>query len=254
MNNLHIRLKSLDLSVIIVQPGKKQQVTFVMNKKINVLDMQIDNCTAKEAMKQVVQFVQTEPVNVVKLVTADTMMKLAEVAELKQEMGCFDLVLAGEKEILQAAGITDRRSIQEVDTLLFVKMFMRFLHKNKKRVFLLMGLDEEALRFTTYLESYYPGIHVEGYVVVPDQDRADDMIVNHINGAEADCVLAVLSSPKQEEFVIRNKMLLNTRIWFGMGSVINFQAKVGSRKTRLQELIVKHIFKKEIEKENREKV
>ena len=225
-----------------------------MTKKINVLDMQVDNYSAKEAMKRIVQLIQTEPVSIVKLVTVDMMMKIAEVAKLKAEIECFDMVLAGEKEILKAAGITDPRSIQEVDSLLFTKMFLRFLHKNQKRVFLLLESDDEALPFTEYLESYYSGIHVEGYVVVPDQDPADDMIVNRINGAEADCVLAVLSSPKQEEFVIRNKMLLNTRIWFGIGSVINFQAKIGSKKNWLQELIVKRIFKKEMEKEKREKV
>lgn len=44
-------------------------------------------------------------------------------------------------------------------------------------------------------------------------------IMNRINGAEteADCVLAILSSPKQEVFIKRCKAVLNAKIWLGIG-------------------------------------
>ena len=36
-----------------------------MNAKINVLDIEIDNCTAKEAMKKAVEYLASEPVNTI---------------------------------------------------------------------------------------------------------------------------------------------------------------------------------------------
>ena len=42
-----------------------------MNDKISVLDIDIDNYTAKEAMKETVRYLESDPVNVVELVTVD---------------------------------------------------------------------------------------------------------------------------------------------------------------------------------------
>ena len=36
-----------------------------MNEKMNVLDVQLDNCTAKDAMKIIAEYMQTEELNTV---------------------------------------------------------------------------------------------------------------------------------------------------------------------------------------------
>ena len=46
-----------------------------MNAKINVLDIEIDNCTAKEAMKKAVEYLASEPVNTIDLLTVDALMR-----------------------------------------------------------------------------------------------------------------------------------------------------------------------------------
>ena len=45
-----------------------------MNGKIQVLNIDIDDCTAKEAMKQTVAYMGTEAINVIEMVTVDTLM------------------------------------------------------------------------------------------------------------------------------------------------------------------------------------
>ena len=45
-----------------------------MNEKMNVLDVQLDNCTAKDAMKIIAEYMQTEELNTVDIVTVDTLM------------------------------------------------------------------------------------------------------------------------------------------------------------------------------------
>lgn len=42
-----------------------------MNEKINVLDVNIDSCTAKEAMKETIAFLESEPVSVIDVVSVD---------------------------------------------------------------------------------------------------------------------------------------------------------------------------------------
>ena len=42
------------------------------------------------------------------------------------------------------------------------------------------------------------------------------MLVNAMNGGEIDCIIAALSAPLQEDFIIKNKNLLDVRIFLGI--------------------------------------
>ena len=46
-----------------------------MNEKIQVLGLEIDNLTVKDAVKRVVSYMETEPVSVVEMVTMNTLGK-----------------------------------------------------------------------------------------------------------------------------------------------------------------------------------
>ena len=124
----------------------------VMDNRINVLDIEIDNCMAKEAMKESIEYLESEPVNVVEFVTINGLMQMEDMPELKEKVGEFDLVLAGDKTILEAADVVDRKYLQETEKRVFPKMFMRFLHKNHKRVYLLVESEEEGQQAYNFLQ------------------------------------------------------------------------------------------------------
>ena len=224
-----------------------------MGGKINVLGIYIDNYTAKEAMKQSVEYMESEPVNIVDLVTVNTVMEMEGSTGLKEEISAFDLVLAGDRTILEAADIDERKYLQETERALFLKMFLRYLYKNHKRIYLLVETEEEGQILYEYLDRHYGGIQIVGMAKVIAEDRADDMLVNAINGAEADCVLSVLSSPLQEDFAVCNKNLLNTRMVLGIGKemvpVFNRDTRIG----RMSRFLLKRIFKKEMKKRKKER-
>ena len=50
-------------------------------------------------------------------------------------------------------------------------------------------------------------------------ETSDDMddAVNHINGLDAELVIAKLPSPEQEAFIFSNRDRLNIRLWLGLG-------------------------------------
>lgn len=222
-----------------------------MSEKINVLDIEIDELTAKEAMKEAIEYMLSEPVSIIEMVTVDGLMQMGEVQNLKEEIRRFELVLAGDKTILEAAEVTERRYLQETENRTFLKMFLRYLHKNHKRVYLLVETEEEGEKFYNYLEHYYSGLQTVGLAKVSAQNRADDMLVNAINGGEVDCVLAALSVPLQEEFIVKNRGVLNTRIWLGLGKDILPVGRKGAGQKKITQFFTKHIFKKEIEKRKR---
>ena len=177
-----------------------------MNRKINVLDIDIDNCSAKEALKKTIEYMDSVPVNTVEMVTVDGLMQMDDMPELKDEMWKFDLLMAGDKTILEAADVTEKRYLQEAEDQLFLRMFLRYLHKNHKRVYLLVESEEEGQTFFDYLQKHYDGVQVVGLAKVSATNRADDMLVNAINGGEVDCVIAALLAPLQEDFIIKNTL------------------------------------------------
>lgn len=222
-----------------------------MSDRINVLDINIDNCTAKEAMQKAVEFINSEPASVIEFVTVDSVMQMNDTAGLKADMDTFDLVLAGEKTILEAAGQAEKKIIQEVENRTFLKMFLRYLHKQMKRVYLLVESEKEAEELYNCLEKNYKNIQICGIAKVSAENRADMMLVNAINGGEIDCVISVLSSPLQEDFIIANKKLLNIRVWIGLGKSLLIPKKGKFGQGKIAQFLIKKIFKKEMEKQRK---
>ncbi|MGN0353066.1 MAG: WecB/TagA/CpsF family glycosyltransferase [Roseburia sp.] len=222
-----------------------------MDNRINVLDIEIDNCMAKESMKESIEYLESEPVNVVEFVTINGLMQMDDMPELKEKVREFDLVLAGDKTILEAADVTDHKYLQETERRVFLKMFMRYLHKNHKRVYLLVESEEEGKQVYNFLQHSYGGLQIIGMAKVSAQDRADDMLVNAINGGEVDCVLSTLSSPLQEDFIVKNRCLLDIRVWMGIGKDAFATESPRFGQGRVAQFLLRHIFKREMEKRKR---
>lgn len=225
-----------------------------MNGKIQVLNVGIDDCTAKEAMKQTVAYMETEAINVIELITVDTLMYASEEGSLREDIEKIDLVLPGEREILEVAKITEKKQLQEIEQRTYLKMFFRYLHKIHARVFILVETEEEAEAFYRYLAEHYNGIQIVGMAKISPTDAADDLVVNAVNGAETDCVIAALSSPAQENFVIRNRLLLNARVWLGVGKGENPIYRDRGRLERLLQFVNHRFFRHEVEKSRKKEL
>ena len=153
-----------------------------MNEKMNVLDVQLDNCTAKDAMKIIAEYMQTEELNTVDIVTVDTLMRATQLDGMKEELEKLDLLLPGDMAILEAAKITDRKRIQEMEDQTMLKMVFHYFHKNRCKIFILAGSEEEGDRLQGYLHEAYSGIQVVGMKAVPADESEDDRITNLVNG------------------------------------------------------------------------
>ena len=222
-----------------------------MDGKMNVLNVQWDDYTAKDAMKAVTEYMHTEPVNTVEILTVDILMKAAQTEGLKEDIEQLDLVIAGDESILEAAEVTEKKKLQEAHNQVFMKLVFHYFHKNRSRVFLLTDLPEETQKLEQFLQSEYTGIQIAGTACVPEDESADDLITNQINGAEVDCVLSSMVSPKQEEFIRRCKNLLNTRLWLGIGTESGIMTQKETWRVRFREFLIRKILKREVEKDKK---
>lgn len=223
-----------------------------MNNKINVLELELHNDTAKEAMQKVMEYMRTEPLNIVEFISSDSLLLSKDDEILRDNISQADLVLTIEKSFLELAGVTDRKRLQEAENGLLLKMILHYFHKNQSRVFLLAESEEDRTRLMEYFEQYYSGIHLVGTEIVSPDRAMDDMILNSINGVEAECVISVLPSPLQETFVVRNRILLNTRVWLGLGKNVKLPMNPQEKKS-VRDFFVKLFLKREIAKEKQKR-
>ena len=83
-----------------------------MEEKIQVLEATIHNDSAKGAMSKMVDYLQQDTFHVVEVVTMHSLVRLLEKEEHRQYLEEFDFTFAGDKEVLEAGGVTDSKRLQ----------------------------------------------------------------------------------------------------------------------------------------------
>ena len=199
-------------------------------------EIKIDKYTAKEAMARVVEYMKLESVQTIEMITLDAVRYYQKENEWEEK--AFDITFAENKDVLEALEIHDETLIKEAESHLFIKMFARFLHKNKVKVFLFAENDAVLREMQNLIATKSMGMKVVETATLEEHGVSDDMILNRINGVEADCVIAALPSPLRQEFIVRNRMLLNARIWVGLGTNLT------NKKSGILERMVQYLKKK----------
>ena len=200
-----------------------------------------------------------DSVNTIELVSMESLMKEHENPEWKKKVSMQDLILPGSVEILEAAKADDARLLRETDNKLFLRMFLKYLQKNHHKIYLLAASQEELVKAEEALARYNQGIRVVGDAVIhledgelTDADRIHG-IVNAVNGSEADCILSVLPSPAQEDFIEQNRALIDkaySKANSESGSVV--LKEIHKLDTELKKTIIRHgeLIRETIELQN----
>lgn len=222
-----------------------------MEETIKIFGIEIENITAKETMKKAVEMLDQEGLSLVELLTMDTLLLGQDDAELKEAVGEMDLVLSGSAELYEAAEIQEARCLQRPSERPFIQMFLKYLQKSKKRVYLLTESEPEKEILLSMLEEKFRGMMIVGSGAFPEE-CSDEMVVNEVNGLEADCILSVLPSPRQELFAVRNRALLNVHMWLGCSNLIQEKYEEAMHIHRFHNFLVRKFFKHQVGLEKRQ--
>ena len=224
-----------------------------MEEKIEVLGVQLDCMTAKETMLSAMQFMENDSVDTIEIMTMDDLMNNQENEVWKAQTDELKIVLPGEAEILEAADIRDRIKLKETENRTFLKMFMKYLQKNQKRVYVLAEMEEDVNATENAIRRYNRGICLSGHACLSPDERREEEVVNDINGTETDCILSVLPVPYQESFISRNRMLLNTKVWLGCGPMLIRSYGDRNLLHQVRHFFRKKMFRREVEKQQKDK-
>lgn len=213
-----------------------------MADSIEVMGVVLDCLTAKEAMLQAMQFMENDLVDTIEILSMNDLMNGREDMEWKNLVNECGLVIPGEAEILKAADAGGRNLEKETADHTFLKLFLKYLQKNQKKIFLLADTEEDLLRTADAVRRYSRGIKLTGSGVIKPDDNKEESLINEINGTETDCILSVLETPYQEQFIGRNRALLNAKVWLGCGAVLREDSGTRRPTGRLKHFFRKFLF------------
>ncbi|MFV0363132.1 MAG: WecB/TagA/CpsF family glycosyltransferase [Suipraeoptans sp.] len=219
-----------------------------MSEIVDILNIDVSKLSAKEVLAQIISYNKSEAINIIEFLSSEAMITLNEKEELKDSMKSFDLILPGDKAVLEAANIDEPRVLEEAENRMLLKTVFKYMHRNRLRIYLLANTEEETKSFFKYISTYYPNIKLIGMARVADENRADDMLVNAINGSEIEAIISILSTPLQEDFITSNKQVLNAKMWIGIGDEKMLLPNEEGGLKKLAQFVKKKILKKEIQK------
>ena len=125
----------------------------------------------------------------------------------------------------QAISVITLEDNQDAECILFVKMFLRFLHKNMGRV-LLFAEDKDALaQLEEYISENHGKIRIVERASMKEHGVSDDNILNRINGAEAECILVSLPTETERDFLEKYRTAFDAKIWFNVGTHLKERKK-----------------------------
>ncbi len=131
------------------------------------------------------------------------------------------------------------------ESVLFVRMFLRFLHKNRGRIFLLAENDELLYKVEKRIAENNAKIRIVERATMEGHGVSDDMILNQINGAEAECIIASLSAEVEDQFLEKYQTALDAKIWLSIGTHLKWKKKSSDLK-KFWERILQHFTKNKI--------
>ena len=217
-----------------------------MIKKIDILGMQLDDYTVREAIHRVEAFPDDNFPKSIENISMQMLMETERDPVLKEVISSLDLAVIGEKEILEVAGAKTMQRMKETEGNDFFFEFMKRIERNRKRIFLLGETEEKTEKIKQQLLEEYPKLLLEGEYALENCVGNLEAVINDLNAANPDIVLSVLPAPKQEHFFWEHKDKISAKIWYGLGE--NGIGKKSGMKKKFKSLLHRGRLKSSIEK------
>lgn len=198
-----------------------------MIKKIDILGIQLDNYTVREAIMQVETYLSNNVLNTIESISMQMLIDSVDDEVLKEVMSSLDLAVIGEKEIMQAAGNATMQRLREIEENDFFFEFFKRVERNKKSVFILGEAEASIEKMKQDLLMDYPKLIIVGQSATENCVGALEAVINDMNATTPNVIVSILPTPHQEHFLSEHRDKMNANIWYGIGSLAIHEKKHG---------------------------
>lgn len=206
-----------------------------MRETVNVLGINIDKVTAKEALCRAEEMVKADNTNPSVIYTPNPEIVMAgyEDAEFAKVLNSADMcvpdgigVVYGAK--MQGTPLPERVAGFDLSCALMGKMA-----KYGGSVFLFGSKPGVAETAGENLLKKYPGLKIAGTCDGYFSDADVPEIIEKINKSQADLLLVCLGAPKQEKWIAEHKDKLNVKVCIGAGGSLDVLAGTVKRAPKI---------------------
>ncbi|WP_099469129.1 WecB/TagA/CpsF family glycosyltransferase [Konateibacter massiliensis] len=218
-----------------------------MENKIRILGIMVDNYLTLESKSLIDEYLEQDCMNTISVIQIPTLLRAVDDDEFKEYIEQMDLTVAGDAEILEAAGLEDKQKLSEASDGEFLIQFFQNVVKKEKTIFILGEKEQEVDRYMKAITKRHTGLNIAGKFAIDGYEDDWDSIVNELNSVAPDVIISILPSPFQEKFVIANKNKISARVWIGVGD----ELQMSDSKTKsgwLKRLIEKKLLLSKVKK------
>lgn len=206
------------------------------------MGVELDNYSTRESMLFIESFLNNTVLNVVEEISMNMILSARNDERVKDCIMNLDLTIPGEKELLIEGGYGDRSQMSDVLDGTFFYEFSKRLIRNKKTVFLVGETKEQIRRLRTYLDCEYERMNIIGDAYF-EQYAEEGGLINEINSHAPDVILSIISSPRQELFLLEHKTSIHAKLWYGMNDRFQHFTMLERLKRGGKSLIRRTLFK-----------
>lgn len=203
-----------------------------MRDKINILGVNIDKLTFKDAEERVKSFLNSNTINTIYTPNTEIVMEARKDNEFKELLNKGDLVIADGIGLIYASKIKKKALPERVTG---VDLSMRILHianENNYSIFLVGGKPGVASKAAQNIKKEYPNINVVGHhhgyfkgTHTGYKGHEEEIqVINEINESKPDIVFVGFGAPKQEKWIDENKEKLKCKVIIGNGGTVDILA------------------------------
>lgn len=217
-----------------------------MSKKIQVFGIEIDNHTIREIMFLLEEYVNSDGLNLVAVVTPDLLMAASENEEVLDFVKMMDLHIIGDSTILEVQEERFEQQASELQRRELEETFLNSLIRKRKTVYWLSDYENDLPILKDYMAEHYPKLNIQGTYAGEVNEENIDSIINEINSVAPDVVFYQSSSQARHDVLIKHKNRLNTRLCICMGYRIKSKYWSLGRTSKIKSLIDQTMFKRKV--------
>jgi len=195
----------------------------MLNDKIEILGVEIDNLTMGQAILKIDQMVNSSSCHQIATINPEFLVEARHDKKFKQILNQASLAIPDGIGLLWAAR---RKKENFFERITGADLVMQVIKKQQHSFYFLGGAPGIATRAANKLLKKYPRLNIVDAIdggIINDSNLAHQkQLIYEINKTKPDILLVALGAPKQDKFISRWQKDLNCHVAIGVGGTLDY--------------------------------
>lgn len=215
-------------------------------KSFYILNTKIDDISTSEVIKFIKQTIEQNKKAHICTTNNEFVLEAQRNSIFRKIINSAELSLPDSTGIVWAVKFLFKNTISRIAGVDLFEMICELSAKNEYRIFLLGGKTGVAGDTKKILQMKYPGIHIVGFLdgidINPHEKNLD--LISTINESRAQVIAVALGAPKQELWIDKNRELIKSNIFIGLGGSFDYiSGRVKRAPKKIRELGLEWLFR-----------